>query len=94
MSLVDVGSIEELRRLGAKLETSKEAVQKFVPPSRKLGVLEPDLAYVDVYSSVDSCEDSTPVQSNSSKTDRKQVGTRCKSIGVASLPVTLKGNSR
>lgn len=91
LSLVEVNSIEELRRLGKKLEASKEAVQSYVPPTRKLGVLEPDLAYVDVDSSVDSCEAFTPSSSSSSVMDRKEVLCyRCKKPGHLARGCTLK----
>lgn len=45
--LVDVTSVSQLRTLGRKLEAKREAVENFsAPPSCRLHVFEPDLAYV------------------------------------------------
>lgn len=61
LSLVNVDTIAELRRLGKRLEASKEAVQDYIPPSRKTSILEPDLAYIEAESSLNNCELSTSV---------------------------------
>lgn len=73
LSLVNVVPIVELRRLGKRLEASKEAVQDYVPPSRKTSVLEPDLAYIKSSPSVDSCEMFTSVTSGPSQTISNKV---------------------
>uniref|UniRef100_A0A6P7FNK8 Protein Star-like n=1 Tax=Diabrotica virgifera virgifera TaxID=50390 RepID=A0A6P7FNK8_DIAVI len=68
LALLEVDSIAKLREYEKKLEARKEAVESYVPPSRRIGnVLEPDLDYVAVDSSssvsVDSCQDQSTTSS-------------------------------
>lgn len=49
LGLVEVNSIKDLVIFCRKLEAKRNAVDNFVPPSRKRTDLEPDLAYVDTY---------------------------------------------
>lgn len=73
LSLVTVRSVTELRSLGKKLEASKEAVQDYVPPTRKTSMLEPDLAYVEADPPIDSCEASTSGQGVRPKPESKNI---------------------
>lgn len=66
LSLIEVSSIAELRKLGKRLEASKEAVEDYMPPTRRTSALEPDLAYVEAEPEVGRCQVTT-VQSGSSK---------------------------
>lgn len=47
LALVDVNTTEDLKKFCKKLEQSKQSVDNFVPPTKKLSSLEPDLAYVE-----------------------------------------------
>ncbi|KAJ8982691.1 hypothetical protein NQ317_013163 [Molorchus minor] len=47
LTLIDIHSIEELVKLGRKLEARKETIESFVPPPRnRNSLIEPDLAYI------------------------------------------------
>lgn len=46
LSLLDVKSIDELRRLCRRLEVRRESVEAFSLPNKRVNALEPDLAYV------------------------------------------------
>lgn len=48
LALVELESIDHLRKLCKQLEARKEAVQNFTPPFRREKHLEPDLAYVSL----------------------------------------------
>ncbi|KAG5899647.1 hypothetical protein JTB14_036020 [Gonioctena quinquepunctata] len=92
LALVDVKSTSHLRDLGRRLEAKKEAVDNYVLPSRRSGILEPALAYLEV-SSVDS------IQAPSSSSNRRGVdGTvqpavvcfRCSQPGLKAVGCLLK----
>lgn len=59
LSLIEINSIDELRKFGKKLEATKEAVDDYVPPTRKTSTLEPDLAYIEAGTVIESCQAST-----------------------------------
>ncbi|KAG5862087.1 hypothetical protein JTB14_008120 [Gonioctena quinquepunctata] len=52
LALVEVTSMSQLRELGRRLETRKEAAENFSAPCRKSSALEPDLAHVEVKTSL------------------------------------------
>lgn len=59
LSLIDVTSIDHLIELCTKLKIKKYSIENFgKKPSRKKSDLEPDLAYVDVASSLPSTSSS------------------------------------
>lgn len=68
LSMVEINTIEELRKFGKKLEAVKESIDSYVPPSRKFSTLEPDMAYVGIETQVDSCQATTSSQGDQPKT--------------------------
>lgn len=91
MSLVNVDSITERRRLDKRLEASKVAVENYIPPTRRTSKLEPDLDYVEAEPSVvvDSCE----VQRCSSQTTANEVVCyRCNQPGHVAKGCLMKAN--
>lgn len=46
LGLTDIQTIEDLRRYGRKIEERRYAIDSYVPPTRKKGDLEVDVAYV------------------------------------------------
>lgn len=91
LSLVNVESIAELRRLGKRLEASKEAVEDYVPPSRKTSILEPDLAYIESEPSVASFGKSPSVLGSTSRTIlSNDVCYRCNQPGHRAIGCIVK----
>lgn len=89
LALVDVTSVAQLRELGRKLEARKDAVDNFLPPSRKGTALEPDLAYVQVGSSVGSSVSSEPVSPKGAT--KEIVCFRCHQVGHYARGCMVKG---
>lgn len=84
LALVTVNSLSELRELGRRLEAGKEAMENFVPPSRRGAVMEPDLAYVEVGEDVpvDVCDSSlAKLRSEAKPAARDIICYRCNQPG-------------
>lgn len=47
LGLTEIDSVQDLIRYGRKIEERRYAVDSYVPPSRRKGDLEPDLAYIE-----------------------------------------------
>lgn len=47
LGLIEILSIQDLVRYGRKIEERRHAVESYVPPSRRKGDLETDLAYIE-----------------------------------------------
>nr|XP_022906843.1 uncharacterized protein LOC111418530 [Onthophagus taurus] len=60
LTLIEIGSIEQLLQLGRKIEATRVTAEKYVPPPKRCEALEPDLAFVGP----SGIEDSSAVPEN------------------------------